>query len=171
LTQALVQVVLPLLPPGPIWEPAAGDGVLVDALTAAGREVIASDIQRQRTSFLELDFLTGTPPPITSGALLITNPPFNRNGEFLRRAIDLLDDGHLAAAVLLQRADAGGTDGRSTALNYAAREFTCCWRPTWIPGSRGGARWWFEWIVWLAGCSGPPVHYRIRRRDLRPPLK
>src|SRR5260221_6023606 len=69
LTAALVQHVLPTLPPAPIWEPAAGDGHLVDALITAGRKVIASDIQRQRLQFLQLDYLNDAPPPEARGAV------------------------------------------------------------------------------------------------------
>jgi hypothetical protein len=42
---ALIRHVLPLLPDGPVWECAAGDGVLADALIEAGREVIQSDVE------------------------------------------------------------------------------------------------------------------------------
>jgi hypothetical protein len=48
LAAALICYVLPLLLDGPIWENAAGDGVLVDALIGAGRTVISSDIDPQR---------------------------------------------------------------------------------------------------------------------------
>jgi hypothetical protein len=113
LRTALARIVLPHLPPGPVWEPAAGDGALVDVLTAAGREVIASDINPQRRGVLPRDFLTGAPPLGIGGVTLITDPPFGDLGDqFLRRALALLEAGVISAAVLLQRADAGGTDGR-----------------------------------------------------------
>jgi hypothetical protein len=167
LRTALVQFVLQHLPTGPIWEPAAGDGALVDALLAAGREVIASDIAPQRPRIAALDFLTGKPPPETEGAILITTSPFGIIGDrFLHRALQLLDAGHLTAVVLLQRADHGGTDGRAEIFNQASHEFTCNWRPRWITGSQGNGRWFFSWLVWLAG-SGPPTHQRIRRSDLK----
>jgi hypothetical protein len=166
----LVQVVLPILPQGPIWEFAAGDGKLVDALTAAGREVIASDVQRQRHSFLQHDFLADPPPPHTRGSIGITNPPFAGSGlgdPFIRRTLELLDTGHLSAAVLLQRADHAGTDGRADAFNRAAYEYTCSWRARLLPGTKGNGRWWFTWFVWVAGQSGPPINRRIQRGDLR----
>ena len=37
LAAALTEIVLPTLPPGPVWEAAAGVGALVDALRVAGR--------------------------------------------------------------------------------------------------------------------------------------
>jgi hypothetical protein len=165
-----VQHVLPILPRGPVWECAAGDGALVDELTAAGRKVIASDIQRQRPAFLQLDFLASMPPPETHSAVLITNPPFAGSGlgdPFLRRTLALIDSGHLSAAVLLQRADHAGTDGRADAFNRAAYEFTCSWRARLLPGTKGNGRWWFTWFVWLPEQSGPPINRRIQRSDLR----
>jgi hypothetical protein len=169
LTAALIQVVLPLLPPGPVWEFAAGDGALADALIAAGRQVFASDVERQRPEFLRHDFLNDPPPPVTHGMVGVTNPPFagsNLGDPFLRRTLELLDTGHLSAAVLLQRADASGTDGRADIFNRATWEIICCCRPLWIPGTKGGGRWWSQWFVWLAGQSGPPISRRIRRGDL-----
>jgi len=170
LRAALIMKVLPVLPSDlTIWECAVGDGALVDALRAAGRDVIASDVVRQRDGFLQLDFLTDRPPAGSRGSLLITNPPFAGSGlgdQFLDRTMVLLDSGHLAGAVFLQRADAGGTDGHAAIFNRAVAEFTCCWRPVWIPGTPGGGRWWFSWLVWLATRGGPPVNTRIRRRDL-----
>jgi len=172
LTAALIEHVLPTLPNGLIWECAAGDGHLVDALPPelTGREVIASDIVRLRDGFLQLDFVNDPPPPRTRGAIAITNPPYAGSGlgdPFLARTMALLDSGWLHAAVLLQRADAGGTKGHAEIFNRAVAEFTCCWRPVWIPGSPGGGRWWFSWFVWLAGRSGPPVNTRLIRSNLR----
>jgi len=166
LAAALIQHVLPLLPPGPVWECAAGDGHLVDSLTAAGRTVIASDIQRQRPAFIRLDFIKDSPPAESRGAIAITNPPFAGSGigdSFLARTLELLESGWLSGAVLLQRADAGGTHGRVEIFNRAAAEVTCCWRPRWIPGTKGNGRWWFAWFVWLPDCPGPPVNRRVQR--------
>ena len=94
------------------------------------------------------------------------NPPFpgsEAGDQFFARTIELVDSGWLTAAVLLQRADSGGTDKHAELFNRAVAEFTCCWRPIWIPGTRGGGRWWFSWFVWLAGRTGPPINTRIRR--------
>jgi hypothetical protein len=56
-------------------------------------------------SVVWFDFLTGEPPPATRGAILATNPPFNRADAFLARALALLDAGHLRGVVLLFRGD------------------------------------------------------------------
>jgi hypothetical protein len=169
---ALTCYVLPFLPEGgPVWENAAGDGVLADALIQAGREVILSDIDSQRRGIIRLDFLKGDPPPATRGSILITNPPFNIIDEFCERALQLLDAGHLKAVVLLYRADKANTQERIEVLNRAAHELTITARTKWLPGSGGSEkspRWWFTWITWLAGRKGPPVNRRINRADLVP---
>jgi hypothetical protein len=166
LSAALMEFVLPTLPAGVVWEAAAGAGVLVDALRAAGREVIASDNERQRRDIARLDYLVDAPRPATRGAVMITNPPFSKLTDFINRTQELLDTGHLAGAALLVRMDFAGTDGRAEALNRAVAEWECCWRSRWIPGSTGNPRWWCLWATWLAGRSGPPTHERLRRSNL-----
>jgi len=172
LRAAFVEKVLPILPPQLlIWECAAGDGRFGDTITAAGRQVFMSDIEPQRRGIIRLDLIRDAPPPSeTRGAVAATNPPFpgsEAGDPFLHRIMALLDEGWLAGAVLLQRADSGGTDKHAEIFNRAVAEVTCCWRPIWIPGTQGGGRWWFAWFVWLAGRSGPPVNIRIRRSHLR----
>lgn len=154
LIAALIHVVLPTLPPGPVWEPAAGAGALLDPLRAAGREVVASDIEPQRRDIARLDYLQARPPP--RGAVMITNPPFSRLDAFLARTLALLDAGLLAGAALLVRDDFTGTDGRADALTRAIAEWECSWRARWIPGSTGNQ----EMVVsvgrlagWLRGAA------------------
>jgi hypothetical protein len=161
--------VLPLLPEGPIWESAAGDGALADALIAAGRLVIRSDIDPQRAGILRLDFLKDEPPPASRGTILITNGPFNVMDAFTERALALLDAGHLKAVVLLYRGDKANTQERTEVFNRASYEVTVTARTTWIPGKGKSPRWWFSWIVWLAGGNGPPVTHRLNRTELDRP--
>jgi hypothetical protein len=165
---ALTRHVLPLLPDGPIWECAAGDGVLADALIEAGREVILSDIDPQRRDVRLCNFIADDPPTGTRESVAITNPPFNAIDAFCERALKLLDAGHLKAVVLLYRADNLNTQERIEVFNRAAHELTITARTRWLPVNRGddSPRWWFSWVTWLAGKEGPPVHRRINRADL-----
>jgi len=64
-----------------IWEPAAGDGSIVRVLSKHGFNVIFSDIT---TGF---DFLAKEPD--FDFDMIVTNPPFNKRVEFLRRAYEL----------------------------------------------------------------------------------
>lgn len=162
LLMALLRFVLPSLPPGPIWECAAGDGQLVRTMELAGRRVIATDLYPHNGSD-PVDFLI-TPPPI-AGLIAVTNPPFHSSEAFLSRGLQLLDEGRLAGLVLLLRHDHLQADGRVKALNRVTREVHCNWRPVWIPDSEGNPRWSFTWLYWLDGERQPPLY--LSKADVR----
>lgn len=63
-----------------IWEPAAGDGFLSNALSSKGFNVTSTDIKTG------ICFLTSEPPEYD---IMITNPPFSLKTEFLNRAFSL----------------------------------------------------------------------------------
>ncbi len=155
---ALIAYVLPHLPAGSVWEPAAGDGRLADAMRRAGRAVFASDIWSR-------DFLTDPPPG--KFAAIITNPPFNQLDVFIDRALEHLDGGMTQAVVLLMRWDHLTAERRTRALQRAAEIRLCTWRPIWIEGTTTSPRWSFCWVTWRRDFSGPPVHTRSRRDDRR----
>jgi hypothetical protein len=150
---------LPLLPPGPILEPAPGAGALVDAMRAAEREVAIGD----------RDFLADV-PPAGPFAAITTNPPFNRHSAFIQRGLELIDRGVTQSLVLLFRHDHLQGESRTPpkcrldALERANLILLCAWRPRWIVGTRKAPRWTFSWVLWRAGADGPPV-YRIFRKE------
>jgi hypothetical protein len=153
LIEAMVVHVLPTLPPGPIWECAAGPGDLVRALENAGREVIATDLH----SDCSVDFLTSAPPAPHSFAAIASNGPFNQLDRFMARGVQLMDQGVAECFVLLLRHDHMMATDRVPLLNRASQILSCNWRARWIPGSTGCPRWTFSWFIWLADCSGPPM--------------
>lgn len=155
LRAALTWGVLPNVPEGAIWECAAGDGTLGDEIAATGRGVIMSDIDPQRQGIGRHDF-HNAPPPETAGTIAVTNLPWSdeRLDPFIARGLSLMDSGHLRGLVLLLRIDHTGAGGRAAILNRAAAIWTCCWRPTWIPGTKGNGRWWCVWVLWLPGVNG-----------------
>lgn len=158
LTTALVRFVLPDLPPGPIWECAAGDGRLVKALRAVGRSVLATDLYPQDGSTAR-DFLIAEPPQNVGQAIIITNPPFNQTDAFLTRGLALLDSGQVSGLVLLLRHDHLMAATRTSELNRASREVHCNWRPIWIDDSEGNPRWSFHWVTWWHhGSRQPPLY-------------
>ena len=156
LTMALQRFVLPELPPGPLWEPAAGDGRLVRSMMTTGRRVYASDLYPQDGSE-PCDFLIGASPP-DPGLIAATNPPFNSSDAFLARGLQLLDQGRIAGLVLLLRHDHLQAAGRVEAFNRCTREIHCNWRPRWIPDSEGNPRWSFSWLAWLDGPRQAPFY-------------
>jgi hypothetical protein len=156
LTGLLTRHVLPRLPFGAIWEPAAGPGVLVDAMRGAGRTVVATDIADGT------DFLTASPPH--GVVALVTNGPFNKLDQFVVRALELLDTDAVQAVTLLLRWDHPMAACRADALSRAYVIDLGCWRPIWLENPTATGRWAFAWITWLHGCCGPPAAYFHRPR-------
>lgn len=160
LIDALIHHVLPTLPPGAIWECACGDGRLADAMRAAGRPVVASDLH----DVTMIDFLQDDPPVRDCFAAIVTNPPFNALDRFMARGLHLMDAGRTKALVLLIRNDALMTSRRVDMLNRAAFVLGCNWRARWIADSTGQPRWAFSWLIWRADHHGPPITLRLRVR-------
>lgn len=76
-----IDPLLPYLPMGwKIWEPAAGDGLLVEAFYDAKREVIGSDL------LIGQNFFDYEPP---AWDCTITNPPFSIKYDWLTRCYEL----------------------------------------------------------------------------------
>jgi hypothetical protein len=159
LINALVVHVLPSLPCGIIWECAAGDGRLADAMRNVGRQVVASDFHGNG-----IDFLHDDPPSPGQFGAIVTNPPFNSLDAFIARGLHLIDIGKTLALVLLLRNDALMTSGRVDVLNRAALTLGCNWRARWIPDSTGQPRWGFTWVVWRYDQNGPPRAPRVQHR-------
>jgi hypothetical protein len=151
LLSALTTHVLPAVPPGRIWEPACGDGRLVEAMRATGRDVIATDAYGLNT----LDFLHDA-PPAGDVVALVTNPPFNILTSFIARALHHLDTGSVQDVVLLLRTDHLTAQERAPLLRRAHVLWYCCWRPRWIEDSTTSPRRSFIWTHWKRGHDGPP---------------
>jgi hypothetical protein len=168
LRAALTWGVFPSVPEGAIWECAAGSGELGDDIAATGRQVIMTDIDPQRRGISRHDFYDA-PPAATAGAIAVTNLPWSeeRLDPFIARGLALVDSGHLRGLVLLLRIDHTGAGGRAAILNRAAAIWTCCWRPTWIPGTKGNGRWWCVWVLWLPGVSGATAIRFLEPAELR----
>lgn len=79
--QALIPLYKYLNPDWKIWEPACGNGNLVNGLQDNGFEVISSDINQG------IDFLQYTPDDEWN--CIITNPPFSLKNQFISRCYSL----------------------------------------------------------------------------------
>jgi hypothetical protein len=108
------------------------------------------------------------PPPGTEGALLVTNPPWDRGlvDPMIGRGLMPLDSGALRAMALLLRPDKLFAASRAEAFNRAAALYQCCWRPIWVAGSIGNPRWAGVWVVWRGDHPRPPVTRFLRECDL-----
>jgi hypothetical protein len=93
---------LPALIGRMVWEPAAGCGLMLDQLEAAGIKVeVASDIAPRRGDITQLDLLTETEMPPGTTAI-ITNPPWGRlAATFVRKTLELAEPRKALVAMLL----------------------------------------------------------------------
>jgi hypothetical protein len=142
---------------GPIWEPACGDGAIVNVLRDAGYEVIATDLVDRGCGESRIDFLMehrSLAPDI------VTNPPFKYVEAFIAKALELTTGkvAMLARLALLEGA-ARREMFESTPL---ARVWVFSRR---LAISRSGEVWRskqggmvaFAWFVWDHAHKGPPT--------------
>ena len=101
LVKSLVEAI-PVLKDRMAWEPAAGCGLMIDQLEAAGVKVFAAtDIEPRRDDIARLDLLTAT-EMISGTDAVVTNPPWGRlAAPFVRKAIDLAQPSKAMVVVLL----------------------------------------------------------------------
>jgi hypothetical protein len=158
-------IVRQVLPPGAIWECAAGQGHLVAPIRAAGREVIASDITPGHPEIVRHDFLHRQLPPGVQDTIAVTNPPNSLLTEFLVRWFELMDAGRIKGFLVLTKEGAEVRDGRADIFNRAFFEWRATWRPWWEPRHQGEKHGFFtaQWTLWLPGHSGLPRTQKITR--------
>ena len=70
-------------PPGPVWEPACGDGAISKELKASGLSVFSTDLHDRGYGLAGMDFLNRVGAEFRS---IVTNPPFSLAEQFIRRA-------------------------------------------------------------------------------------
>lgn len=101
LVKSLVETI-PALKSRMVWEPAAGCGLMLDQLQAAGVKVYAAtDIEPRRDDIARLDLLTAT-EMIPGVDAIITNPPWGRLASaFVRKTLELAEQRAAVAAMLL----------------------------------------------------------------------
>jgi hypothetical protein len=101
LVKSLVHAI-PALKSRMVWEPAAGCGLMLDQLEAAGVKVeVATDIEPRRDDITQLDLLTETEMPDGTDAI-VTNPPWGRLAStFVRKTLELAEQRKALVAMLL----------------------------------------------------------------------
>lgn len=121
-----------------IWEPACGDGRMVDVMRRLGYVVTATDIQSGT------DFLTA---PEMDCEWVITNPPFCVADKFIERCIEI---GKPFA--LLLKSQYWHAKKRLDLFRSCPPSFICplTWRPDFAFGQRGNGRPLMDvmWVIW-----------------------
>ena len=158
---------------GPIWEPACGDGAISKVLTAAGYQVVSTDLVDRGYGKGGYDFLKSTTPLAKN---IITNPPYGTHGlgdAFVRRALIHTRKTGGSVAMLLNLRSLCNPDRSPrfrrcppTAI-YALDELTC-W-PEGKPVSREAriAKQQYYWAVWHLGKVDRPTFWWLSTRDFK----
>lgn len=124
-----------------IWEPACGDGRMVDAIRSRGYECIGTDIQTGT------DFLTAKMPEGVN--FIITNPPFSLAEDFIRRCMY-----HEVGFALLLKSQFWHAKKRLPLFMESRPEYILplTWRPDFMDKQRGGGSPLMDvmWCVWGA---------------------
>ncbi len=146
--------------PMTLWEPACGDGAILDVLTAHGHVVVSTDLVDRCCPGAGhgRDFLMEWQP---MGEGLITNPPFRLWREFAAHACTGFNPSFVKVALLgrLQLLE-GKRVSRLFAETGLSRVWVSAGRVNMLPrgaidkGHNGMIAW--AWFVWERGWTGRP---------------
>jgi tRNA G10 N-methylase Trm11 len=141
--------------PQRLWEPAAGDGAIVQPLRLAGYEVIASDLVDYGGEGITpgVDYLDANLPGEVDG--IVTNPPYRLAIDFARKA--LYEAPYVA---LLLRTNFLESVGRLSFFRWlppsriwiSSRRLPMMHRYGWS-GPTAPSNTCFAWFIWEAGAG------------------
>ena len=133
-----------------VWEPAAGGGKMVAALSKIGFDVTASDIETGR------DFLTQpAPKPFRA---IVTNPPYELATEFIDRALGLVPCNGFVAMLLRTDFDHAKTRSRLFAGSPVfSKKVVLTKRIKWFDDTKGQPSFNHAWFLWDFKHEGPPT--------------
>lgn len=164
-------------------DPCGGDGALRRALTPFGIEVRLSDLYPEMypaaEGYVTSEPLDASEPRQLWHALelvrectaIVTNTPHNTKEAcaVVENLIALVEEQRVDFVAALFRSIWGAEPGRLLYLNRPSfyGEILCCWRPRWIPGSKGSPMHAYEWYVWRnTPRSGPTLKVRVGKDEV-----
>lgn len=141
-TQALLDILT--LPKGTtVWEPACGEGHMVEVMTKNGLEVIGTDIQ-SGTDFLKAEL----PGDVQ---WIITNPPFSLAEQFIRKSAE-----HKVPFAMLLKSQYWHAARRVSLFQTITPSYVLplTWRPDFLFKTRGSGSPLMDviWCVWIPGA-------------------
>ena len=147
-----------------LWEPAAGNGRIVNVLRGAGHRVVASDLVDYGQSGLipGCDFLMETKPPIGVEAI-VTNPPFKLAEEFVAKALDLCPRVVMLLRLAFMESERRTSilEGSGLARIYVFRKRLPMMHRAGWEGRKANSGMAFAWFVWDREHNGPTTLQRI----------
>jgi hypothetical protein len=153
-----------------IWEPACGNGAISRELTAAGHDVISTDVADYGYGASGIDFLRECSPRAKH---IVTNPPYGRGlaDQFVRHALALTRQTGGSVAMLLNLASLSHPLRHALfvenppAAIYAFDQLVCY--PYGIPNeamARANAHR-YCWVVWKSGHTGRPTFWWLAAKE------
>jgi hypothetical protein len=136
-----------------LWEPAAGNGKMVDVLRRHGIEVTATDIATGD------DFLEARTLPDSRITAVITNPPYVSAQKFIEHALRLTAPVRGVVAMLL-RIDYDSAKTRQHLFGGCRQlkaKVVLTKRIVWFEDSRGSPSFNHCWMIWDWQHNGSPV--------------
>lgn len=139
-------------PPKVVWEPAAGNGKMLNALGVLDAPVYGTDIAEGS------DFLSHHAPYQRADAI-ITNPPYILATEFVQHAIRLMQGTEGVVAMLL-RTDFDHAKTRENLFSLSprfAKKVVLTKRIQWFEDSKGSPSFNHAWFIWDWKHQGAPT--------------
>jgi hypothetical protein len=147
-----------------VWEPAAGEGNIVQVLRDNGIPVIASDTEQYAGFDLHFvgDFLKQERAPAKCTTIL-TNPPYKLAAKFAEHALTLVPDVYLLLRLAFLE-----SISRTELLEYSGLRRVLVFRPglprmhrsSWT-GPKSSSSMAFAWLAWRRSYTGPTILSRM----------
>lgn len=150
--------IIPYLTRNCVWEPASGEDHLANRLRGKGINVISTDLVKRLPETVQADFLTMQEK--IKQRDIVTNPPYKYAEEFIRKSLELVDDG-ACVAMFLKLTFLEGQKRRKLfeefppryVLVYSQRKKCAKNGDFENTGSSAAA---YAWFVWYKGDNMPP---------------
>ena len=154
--------------PRPVYDPCCGEGALLDALGGLTR---ASDLHPDAyppridrwTTPVDARSYNALVAALGSTRSIATNPPYGRDAEpIVRVGVQLVRDGLIELAAFLVPLPWEAAGSRFAILCDMTLRIVPCWRSVWVPGTKGGGKMNYVWLVWTRAKRFPRNVYLNR---------
>lgn len=144
-----------------IWEPACGMGHISKTIMEENSMYVKESDIVQRIPCHKIDFLNYDGPQFEGD--IITNPPYSKALEFVRKALDVVTDGHKVAMLLriqflegMARRELFDVTPPIRVYVFSKRQ-VCAKNGDFEKYGKGGSAQCYAWFVWQKGVRQDPI--------------